>query len=163
MSPRAGRESHSTASSSVTADMCTGRAVSLPFPPQSFEENPTRQCFAHSSMSFWGRWWLAGTGGGWREPAVAGGNRRWLAGTGGGWREPAVAGGNRRWLVGAGSVQAGPASPHRDPVAPLPSPPKPHTGGAALSSPKVKRKCFSNLMFILKAGIQRKEGWPWEL
>lgn len=63
-----------------------------------------------------------------------------IFGTGCGWWEPAVS---------------------RQPL--LPSPLKLCTGGAALSFPKLKKNCFSNLMLILKAGIQRKEGWPWKL
>lgn len=60
VSPGAARESHSTAFSSVITD----RAVSLPFFPQSCEENLARRCFARSSMHFW-------TGCAWWEPALS--------------------------------------------------------------------------------------------
>lgn len=41
----------------------------------------------------------------------------------------------------------------------------PNSGQVLLPSHSLnwKGSVFSNLMIILKAGIQRKEGWPWEL
>lgn len=130
-SPRFGARSAS--SPSFSTDMGVSWAAPQTYFPQPCEKNTSRQHFALPSVRFRRG---ASSAAEVRSPVLCQG----CCGAGGNRREPAGAEPNL--------LTAAPAAPAANTSAPTPT-----TGGPDFCSPKVKRECFPELTFVLKAWV----------